>query len=153
MEIASRTPTRETLLIVEDAVLAAMTLRDELEDAGYKVLDLTSRHRQALSAAIKHRPALALVNIELQGHDDGIGLARELQEIGVPVVFISGQSSRARSSRTAAIASFPKPYDATEMVLAVTYLLRHLKGDESLPRPGGLEVFDESEHEPAAEAV
>ena len=153
MKIASRTPTRETLLIVEDAVLDAMTLRDELEDAGYEVLDLTRRHRQALSAAIKHRPALALVNIELQGHDDGIELARELKQIGVPVVFISGQSSRASSSKTAAIASFPKPYDAAEMVLAVAYLLRHLKGDESLPRPEGLEVFDQAEHEPVTEGV
>ena len=142
VEIATGPPSRETLLIVEDAILAAMALRDELEDAGYKVLDLTSRHREALSAAIEHSPALALVNIQLQGHDDGIGLAEELKQIGIPVVFISGQVSRARSARTVAIASFPKPYDAAEMVLAVAYLLRHLQGDDSLPRPSGLEVFD-----------
>ena len=36
----------------------------------------------------------------------------------------------------------PKPYSALEMAQAVSYLLAHLEGDESLTRPVGLEVFD-----------
>jgi DNA-binding response OmpR family regulator len=146
-------PTRETLLIVEDAMLTAMTLRDELEDAGYRVLDLTTRQGEALAAAKEHDPALALVNIQLQGHDDGIRLAEQLQGIGVPVLFISGQVSRASSARSVAIASFPKPYDVTQMPLAVAYLLRHLNGDDSLPLPAGLEVFNTAEHQAADEAA
>ncbi len=130
-----------------------MALRDELEDAGYRVLDLTRRHREALAAAIEHRPALALVNIQLQGHDDGIALAMELRKIGIPVVFISGQHSKASSATTAAIASFPKPYDAAKMVLAVRYLLGHLKGDDSLPKPDGLEVFGSAEGKTAAQVA
>lgn len=133
---------RETLLIVEDDVLPAMAIRDELEDAGYHVLDLTGRHQDALLAAQEHRPDLALVNIQLQGRDDGITLAEELKAMGIPTLFISGQISRARSARTVAIGSLPKPYDARDIVRAVDYLLAHLKGDDTLPRPGGLEVFD-----------
>ncbi|MDB5498871.1 MAG: hypothetical protein JWP28_2902, partial [Phenylobacterium sp.] len=56
-------------------------------------------------------------------------------------LFISGQVSRARSAQSVAIGSLPKPYSTTDMVAAVAYLLRHLEGDESLPRPPGLEVF------------
>ncbi len=37
----------------------------------------------------------------------------------------------------------PKPYDAAEMVVAVSYLLARLRGDASLPKPHRLEVFDE----------
>ena len=133
---------RVTLLIVEDEILPAMALRDELEDAGYRVMDLTDRQEDALDAVRDCKPALALVNIKLHGRDEGIGLARALQAQGIPVVFISGQTGRARSARTVAIGSFPKPYSAAEMVEAVGYLLAHLKGDESLPRPDGLEVFD-----------
>ncbi|MEO8115442.1 MAG: response regulator [Phenylobacterium sp.] len=133
----------KTLLIVEDDILPALVLRDELEDAGYHVLDLTERHRQALAAATEHHPDLALVNIELQGNDDGIALAEELKALGIPVLFISGQVSRARTARTVAIGSLPKPYSPAEMVQAVAYLFRHLDGDESLPRPGHLEVFSE----------
>lgn len=138
-------PTRApVLLIVEDDVLPAMTLRDVLEDAGYVVMDLTERHQEALTAAREHRPDLALVNIELQGHDDGIALAQDLKALGVPVLLISGQASRVRSARTAAIASLPKPYDAADMVLAVHYLLATLKGLKTPAKPPGLEVFAEA---------
>ena len=143
METAQAT-SRETLLIVEDDVLPAMAIRDELEDAGYHVLDLTGRHQDALLAAQERHPDLALVNIQLQGRDDGITLAEELKALGIPTLFISGQVSRARSARTVAIGSLPKPYDARDIVRAVDYLLAHLKGDDTLPRPVGLEVFDQT---------
>ena len=132
----------QTLLIVEDDILPAMAIREELEDAGYRVLDLTGRHQEALSAARLHKPDLALVNIELEGRDDGVALAGELQAMGVPTLFISGQVSRARSAQTVAIGSLPKPYRAAEVVVAVDYLLAHLQGDKSRQRPEGLEVFD-----------
>jgi DNA-binding response OmpR family regulator len=132
----------KTLLIVEDEVLAAMALRDELEDAGYHVLDLTGRHQEALVMARECRPDLALVNIQLQGRDDGIALAAQLKTMGIPVLFISGQVSRAQSARTVAIGSLPKPYSTAEMVQAVNYLMAHMLGDESLPKPRALEVFE-----------
>lgn len=136
-------PAGKTLMIVEDEVLVATTLRAELEDAGYNVLNLTDRISDALEVAKESQPDLALVNIHLVGGDDGIELARHLKSLDIPVLLISGQVSRARSARTVAIASLPKPYDAADMVVAVTYLLGCLRGDASLPRPGGLEVFDE----------
>jgi DNA-binding response OmpR family regulator len=132
----------KTLMIVEDEALVAMMLRDELEDAGYHVLDLTDRHTEALEVAKTCSPDLALVNIRLAGRDDGIELAEHLKALGIPVLLISGQVSRARSAKTVAIASLPKPYDAADMVVAVAYLLARLRGDSSLPRPAALEVFD-----------
>lgn len=131
-----------SLLIVEDDVLPAMALRDELEDAGYSVMDLTERASEALAAARECKPDMALVNIELQGRDDGIALAQKLTDMGIPVLFISGQVSRARSASTAAVGSLPKPYPPADVLKAVNYLFLHLKGDESLARPYNLEVFD-----------
>lgn len=140
-----------TLLIVEDEVLAAIALRDALEDAGYTVMDLTSRHQEALSAVAEVKPDLALVNIQLQGRDDGIELARQLHAMGAPVVFISGQVSRARSAQTYAIASMPKPYSVADMVRAVAYLLAHLRGEATPPPPPHLEVFDAAPASPVAD--
>ncbi len=133
----------ETLMIVEDEALVAMVLRDELQGAGYKILNLTDRQDEALEEAKAEKPHLALVNIRLAGRDDGIELSEHLKALGIPVLLISGQVSRARSAKTVAIGSMPKPYDAAEMVLAVAYLLACLTGDTSLPRPDQLEVFDE----------
>jgi len=148
----SETPAagRVTLLIVEDEILAAIALKDELEEAGYAVMDLTGRPQEALDAVAGAQPHLALVNIRLHGRDDGIELAGQLTDMGIPVLFISGQVSRAHSAQSVAIGSLPKPYSCADMVLAVAYLLAHLEGDESHPRPPGLEVFDDAEDADAA---
>ena len=120
----------KTLLIVEDEILPAMALQAELEDAGYHVMDLTGRHEEGLEAARGLKPDLALVNIQLEGRDDGIALARDLKAMGIPVLFISGQISRAQSAQTVAIGSLPKPYSTADMVKAVDYLLARLAGDD-----------------------
>lgn len=130
------------LMIVEDEVLVALMLRDELEDAGYHVLDLTDRRDEAIEVAKASKPDLALVDIQLAGNDDGVELAENLKALGIPVLFISGQVNRASSARTVAIGSLPKPYDAADMVLAVGYLLARLDGDPSRPKPSRLEVFE-----------
>ena len=133
----------QTLMIVEDEALVAIVLREVLTEAGYIVLDLTTRHVQALEVARDTKPDLALVNIRLAGGDDGIELAEKLKALDIPVVFISGQTSRARSADTVAIGSMPKPYDADEMVLAVADLLARLKGPTDLSKPENLQVFTE----------
>ncbi len=137
----------QTLMIVEDEVLVAILLRDELQKAGYTVLDLTDRQDEALEIAKAEKPDLALVNIRLARGDDGIELSKHLKGLGIPVLLISGQVSRASSAKTVAIGSMPKPYDPEEMVLAVAYLLARLNGDDTLPRPHQLEVFDDESFE------
>ncbi len=91
--------------------------------------------------AKENHPDLALVNIRLAGRDDGVVLAEDLKALGIPVLLISGQIDRARSAQTVAIGSMPKRYDAAAMVLAVAFLLAHLQGNSSLPKPARLEVF------------
>jgi len=130
------------LLIVEDQILLAMVLKDELEDGGYRVLELAVRHQEALGFAREVKPDMALVNIELANGDDGVALARDLKALGIPVLFISGQPDRARLAKAVGIASLPKPYSPTDMVEAVGYLFRHEHGDESSPAPARLELFD-----------
>ena len=144
--------TFQTLMIVEDEVLVSILLRDELQKAGYKVVDLTDRLDAAMEVAKAEKPDLALVNIRLARGDDGIELSKHLKVLGIPVLLISGQVSRASSAKTVAIGSMPKPYDPDEMVLAVAYLLARLNGDNTLPKPHQLEVFDDEsfERDPAA---
>jgi DNA-binding response OmpR family regulator len=134
----------QTLMIVEDEAMIAMDLRDELQEAGYRVLNLTDRQDDAIQVAKAERPDLALVNISLAGGDDGVELSRHLKAMEIPVLLISGQVSRASSAKTVAIGSMPKPYHPAQMVVAVTYLLGRLNGDGSRQRPARLEVFDDA---------
>jgi DNA-binding response OmpR family regulator len=142
MSASVEIPISKILLIVEDQLLLAMGLKDELEDGGYRVLELAIHHQEALGFAREIKPDLALVNIDLADGDDGVALARDLKALGIPVLFISGQADRARSGRAAAIASLAKPYSGPDMVDAVDYLFRHEHGDESRPGPARLEMFD-----------
>lgn len=143
MDTTSPTSTGRTLLIVEDDILPAIALKQELEEAGFNVLDLTSHPEHALATARECKPDLALVNVELHGRDDGIELASDFKTMGIPVLFISGQISRAKTAQTVAVGSLPKPYHPADMVLAVRYLLAHLQGDDTLPKPERLEVFED----------
>ena len=133
--------TPKVLLIVEDQLLIAMTLKDEFEDHGYRVLDLATRHEQALTIVRLERPDLALVNIDLADDDDGTALAWDLKAMDVPVLFISGQRDRVELAREAAIASLPKPYSPAQMLAAVNYLFRYQNGHPSLSPPDQLSVF------------
>ena len=103
MTAAQNSKTTETLMIVEDEALVATVLRDELQDAGYKVLNLTDRHADALEVAKAEKPNLALVNIRLAGRDDGIELSEHLKALGIPVLLISGQVSRASAGVAGAL--------------------------------------------------
>jgi two-component system, response regulator PdtaR len=142
MKILPKVITPKILLIVEDQILLAMGLKGELEDGGYRVLELAVRHQEAIALALEVTPDLALVNIDLAEGDDGVALARDLKALGIPVLFISGQPARAKLAMAVAIASLSKPYSASDMVKAVDYLFRHAVGDESRPRPSRLEMFD-----------
>jgi len=142
MSASVETASPKILLIAEDQVLLAMCLKAELEEGGYRVLELAIHHQEALGYARETRPDMALVNIELADGDDGVALARDLKAVGVPVVFISGQVDRARLGKAFAIASLAKPYSGADIVNAVDYLFRHEHGDESRPGPSHLEMYD-----------
>jgi two-component system, response regulator PdtaR len=142
MDAPVRARPQKILLIVEDQLLLAIGLKDELEDAGYRVLELAIHNQEAIGLAREVKPDLALVNIQLADGDDGVALAGDLKALGIPVLFISGQPEKARSAKAVGVASIPKPYTPPELVAAVDYLFRHENGDESRPRPSRLEMFD-----------
>jgi 1,2-diacylglycerol 3-beta-glucosyltransferase len=142
MPSPARPAAKKTILIVEDELLLAEVLKHVLEVAGYTVLELADRHLPALALANAGKPDLALVNIGLAGGDNGVALAGDLNGLGVPVVFISGNADRARKARQFAIASLAKPYSMKDAVSAVDYLFRHETGDESRPGPRQLEMFN-----------
>ncbi|MGZ2504492.1 response regulator [Rhizobium leguminosarum] len=69
-------PTR--ILIVEDEFLIALELEYRLRDAGFEVIGIAATAGEGLSIAASGRPALAIVDIRLAGHTDGIQATIEL---------------------------------------------------------------------------
>jgi DNA-binding response OmpR family regulator len=78
-------------LIIEDEAMIALGLEAQLRELGVQACDIASDGRQALSRAANNRPDVAVVDVNLEGGREGIGVARILRERSdVPIVFVTG---------------------------------------------------------------
>lgn len=119
-------PAIHSVLIVEDNLIVAMVIEDDLRDAGYEVLGPTMRSAPSLDIARSSTISLALVDIDLDGGDDGVDLARRLRdEHQVPSLYITGQAAVARAGKDAALGLLPKPFTPEQLLEAVAEALKY----------------------------
>ena len=117
------------ILVAEDNVMIGLVVTADLERAGYAVDGPFMRNAQALDAANAARPDLALVDIDLQGGDSGIDLARALRaEFGVPSVFVTGQAGPAKAARDDALGVLIKPFRGSVLIETVAAALELAAG-------------------------
>jgi len=80
------------ILLVEDEALSAMYMKIQIERMGFRVQAL-STGEEAVSLALRERPDLILMDINLSGKMSGIEAARLIKaEFEVPLIFITGYS-------------------------------------------------------------
>jgi len=124
------------LLIVEDQAVVAADLEDRLVRNGYKVCGVAASAEEALALAHQHRPALALMDIRIQGEMDGIQTAEVLQrELNLPVIFLSAHSDDSTLERAKAAAPYGflvKPFDERELKLSIEVALHKHEGERQL---------------------
>jgi DNA-binding LytR/AlgR family response regulator len=108
------TPIR--ILLVEDEAIHQRLLRELLvEDLGYELIGPAATATDALRLFRAHQPDMVLVDIQLIGQPDGIGLAAQLlAERRLPVVFLSSLTDAETFQRARAVgpaAYLTKPTD------------------------------------------
>ena len=109
-----------TIMVVEDDPVTAADLVDVLVEAGHGVVGPFSDPAAAVTAAGLHGIDLALVDINLIGDGDGVGLARALKDTwGVPVMFLSGDVAAAARHARLATALVLKPYGRRDVLAAI----------------------------------
>jgi hypothetical protein len=98
------------VLILEDNVLAAMEIEDELLTRGH-VARCATHLAEAEAMLDEQMPWIALLDVRLP---DGVShdLARRLQAAGCPLAFISGVDSGAIPDELRNYPRFPKPVGA-----------------------------------------
>lgn len=81
------------ILIVEDEILIAETIRMYLEERGHKVLNIAISFDEAKHAFYLRRPDLVLLDIRLYGQKSGIDFANFLleQKDGSPYIYLTSQ--------------------------------------------------------------
>ncbi|HRV54585.1 MAG TPA: response regulator transcription factor [Mangrovimonas sp.] len=80
------------IYIVEDEPLIASTIETALLKQGYQVCGDTDNAHGALSDIKSLRPDLVLVDIQLDGDKTGVYLAKQLDSLGVPYIYLTSQT-------------------------------------------------------------
>lgn len=110
-----------TILVVDDDRLVLATLTYGLSQAGYRVIDADNGD-DAILLAREHQPALALLDIRMQGKS-GFDVAEYLREYHqIPFVFLSAfsdEATLARGRSLGAAASLTKPLDIGQILPVV----------------------------------
>jgi PAS domain S-box-containing protein len=116
-----------TILVVEDDATVAETIREVLIAAGYDVPETAPSGMRALEVAARIRPALALMDVHLEGALDGIETATRLRALGnTRVIYITGfadDDTLRRAKQTAPLGYLKKPFNARELRIVVEIAL------------------------------
>ena len=90
---SSSPPAPYRVLIVEDEYIIANTLELMLQEAGYDVMGMAESVAEARSLINEQLPDLVLLDIYLKGAETGIDLAKQLENHGVPFIYISANDN------------------------------------------------------------
>ncbi|MDJ1178719.1 ATP-binding protein [Roseofilum sp. BLCC_M91] len=80
------------VLIVEDELIAAHNLADNIQQLGYEVAGIVKTGEAAIDRVMANPPHLILMDIKLQGTMSGIEAARALQDYDIPIVYLTAFS-------------------------------------------------------------
>jgi two-component system alkaline phosphatase synthesis response regulator PhoP len=134
-----------SILVVEDEMEIARTLRDFLEVAGFEV-QVVGDGTAALAAVRGHKPDLVVLDLGLPGVD-GLDVAREIRRTSTtPIVMLTArgeESDRIVGLELGADDYLVKPFSPKELVARVRAVLRRTSGTAAgaeVLRAGDVEV-------------
>ena len=111
------------ILIVEEEVSAAQELCKQLEEMGYRVVDVANSGEEAIAKAHEHPAQLVLMNIRLKGTMDAIQAGNLIREqYDIPVVYMLDYNSQATIRRAGATGPFGyifRPFDGRHIFATI----------------------------------
>lgn len=111
------------ILLIEDEFILAEELRSTLKKEGYEVVDIADNGQEALEIFKENEVDLVLCDINIFGEWDGIETTGRLLAIRqVPVIYLTALADEEtinRAKRTFPAAYIPKPYNITNLRLAI----------------------------------
>ncbi|MBV8166548.1 MAG: response regulator [Alphaproteobacteria bacterium] len=132
------------VLIVDDDDLVAEAIADGVRLAGYTVCGVAATGDQAVELMRRHRPRLALVDVDLGDGQDGVNAARQLAGIGpITVIFVTGYPDKIRPSDSdVGVAWMEKPYRVLDLINALDIVsARSEQRAVTIPIPAALHML------------
>jgi CheY-like chemotaxis protein len=115
------------ILLVEDELLVAWEVSDQLKGLGHAICGTAATADDAIRMAEEQRPDLILMDVTLLGGRDGIAAATVIQATNpTRIVFVTAHSdpgTQARMGATGPLAILRKPYTEAELAQVVAAAL------------------------------
>lgn len=124
------------ILIVEDEILVARDLQQQLKALGYTVVGMAATGERALGLVAEMQPHLILMDIRLQGTLDGIATAEQIrQRYALPIVYLTAHADAATVQRARVTEPFGyilKPFEERELHTVVEMALYKHEAERKL---------------------
>lgn len=132
------------VLIVEDESLIALCLADELTESGHSVVGPAPTAAAALQLARKHKPTLALIDLDMGWSEDAGELARILKDdLNVDCLFLTCAPDLAEEYANTALGVIAKPFNFVDIPAALDEAAAFMAGRNPPPSslPSALRLF------------
>lgn len=86
-------PSNIKVFVLEDEQPTALVIEKSLQNLGYHVCGIADSYDSALQAIQQAAPDIAICDINLKGHKDGIDVAEAINQIlpqPIPIIFLTG---------------------------------------------------------------
>lgn len=117
------------ILIVENDSLIAENIKSSLLKEGFNITGIAGNFKNAVDCMKKQAADLAVIDIRLDGPEDGISTAKELLKIKwIPIIYITGESLRKsaeKSKNTYPAAFLEKPLRMSELTVQIELALHN----------------------------
>jgi PAS domain S-box-containing protein len=121
------------ILIVEDEILVALSLKRDLEQMGYSVIAIYVSGEEAIQNIEALKPDLVLMDIKLRREVDGITTAELIKERhNIPFIYLTAHSEKStidRAKKTEPYGYLLKPVNSRELQTAIEITLYKHKVD------------------------
>ncbi|PZV13658.1 MAG: hybrid sensor histidine kinase/response regulator [Leptolyngbya sp.] len=118
------------VLIVEDEILVAREIEGCLQELGYGVTGIAADAEVALQQIAETQPDLALIDIVIQGEQDGVTLASQVRDrYQIPIIYLTAyvdEQTLSRAKLTRPLGYILKPFNKNDLRVAIEIALaRH----------------------------
>ena len=87
--ITDNTDKNRSILILEDEMIIAKSIKSYIEKIGYEVVGIAKNGLDAISIAAKTKPSLAILDVVIDGDMDGIETAKEFIKLNIPFLYLT----------------------------------------------------------------
>lgn len=116
------------VLIVEDEVLVAEDMADDLSRDGFEISDIAISGNEALASIEKNPPHVILMDINIKGELDGIEVVQKINASNnIPIIYLTSNTSSQfvnRALETMPHAFLSKPFQHKDLIIAIELAIK-----------------------------